>query len=99
MINDYNMMIDGKNYGVVAETGQYSYDWHIAALLQDDEGNLFFAVDSGCSCYGFGDDLTEKDLIPVKHWSEAVELAKAEIDGYDLTEDSIAQFAEKLMKA
>ena len=99
MINDYNMKIDGKQYGVVAETGQYDYSWHIVALLQDEEGNLFYAEDSGCSCYGFGEDLTTDNLTPVKHWSEAVELAKASIDGYDLTEDEVAKFAERLMKA
>jgi len=99
MINDYSMKIDGKNYGVVAETGQYDYEWHIVALLQDEEGNLFFASDSGCSCYGFGDDLTERNLTPVKHWSEAVDLARAEIDGYFLTDDEVAKFAERLMKA
>lgn len=99
MINDYSMTIDGKKYGVVAETGQYDYEWHIVALLQDDEGNLFYAEDSGCSCSSFADGMTTKDLTAVKHWSEAVELAKTSIDGYHLTEDEVAKFAETLMKA
>ena len=99
MINDYNMEIEGKKFQVVAETGQYDYEWHIVALLRDEEGNLFFASDSGCSCYGFGENLTIKGLTPVTHWSQAVTLAQEEIDDYFLTDDEVAKFAERLMKA
>lgn len=96
MINDYNMEVDEKKYRVVEETGQYDYEWHIVALLADEEGNLFYAEDSGCSCSSFGEYLTTADLTPVKDWQEAVELAKAAVDGYHLTDVEVFEFADRL---
>lgn len=96
MIYDNTLEVSGKKYRVVDQTGQYDYEWHIAALLEDEEGNLFYAEDSGCSCSYFGEALDASDLIPVKNWQEAVELAKASVEDYFLTDKEVFEFANRL---
>lgn len=89
---------DGETYEVVAQAGEYGYEWHQAALLRKD-GELFFAADSGCSCNSFGDyGLTPT---PVASWQQAIELAKEEFgDGSDSYDGHYAtNFAEACLRA
>lgn len=94
MLNIYD------DYEVVEEIGQWAYDWTIGALLRDKAtGELFFGVDSGCSCTGFGDGLDREDLIPVKNWQQAVEEAKKYLGYGDtpvFTESEVYEFAKRL---
>jgi hypothetical protein len=94
MINVYD------DYDVVEEIGTWDYDWTIGALLREKStGNLFFGVDGGCSCTGFGDGLDAEDLTPVKNWQEAVELAKHHVrygDSKTFTDEEVYEFAKRL---
>lgn len=88
------MQYKGKKYIVLAQTGDTDlcYEWHEMALLKDEEGQLFFASGSGCSCdYLFDDSFDRTDLVPVRSPHEAVELAKAEF-----SDDVVYDFASQL---
>lgn len=69
-------MLDMRKYETVEEIGEWDYSWTIGALLRDTSGQLYFTVDSGCSCTSFGEGIDEGDLIAVASWQEAVEQAK-----------------------
>ncbi|MFC4089378.1 hypothetical protein [Micromonospora sp. GCM10011541] len=90
MIYGTELKIDGNTYEVIASAGEYDYSWHEAALLRLD-GQLYFAESSGCSCYGFEDNVSASDLEPVRNWQEAVEKAKDCI-----ADEHVATFAERL---
>ena len=85
------MKIGSIEYEVLEEVGEWDYSWHIGALLRGPDGQLYFAEDSGCSCYGFGDGIGEGDLIPVASWQEAVEKAKE-----NFSEGEVFEFAKAL---
>ncbi len=95
MIYDSHVKVDGTEYTVIAEAGEYGYSWSVAALLRDDTGSLFFASDSGCSCGSFGDYMKRDDLTPVASWQEAANLAQ--INLYD--NDWATDFAEACLRA
>lgn len=80
-----------NRYETIEECGEWDYDWTIGALLRDSEGNLYWAVDSGCSCTSFGDGIDDDELTPVKSWHEAVELAKE-----TFSESEVYEFAKRL---
>jgi hypothetical protein len=88
--------VESTTFEIVASAYQsdLSYAFHDALLLKDDEGNLFYFEDSGCSCTYFGEDATLADLTPVKSAAEAVELAKASFSSEDVYD--FAQQAVKL---
>jgi hypothetical protein len=97
MIYGDTVQIEDKTFDVVAEVGEYGYDWGVIALLRDSDGNLFFAQDSGCSCTSFGEDMILDELTQVKNWQEAVELAKeAAKDSYYVTDVHVVEFADRL---
>ena len=79
-------------YEIIAEVGDWDYEWQIGALLRASNGDLFFAVDSGCSCVGYGDNLEQEDLHKVANPAEAVELAKE-----TFTDSEVYEFAKRLM--
>lgn len=58
---------DGTEYSILAEAGEYGWEWSISAILQrKSDGALFLSEDSGCSCNFFGDgglDLTPIDSV------------------------------------
>lgn len=63
MKNEIYRYIDGdRNDGieVVAELMTADYSWDICWVIRKD-GQLYAANDSGCSCYGPFDGLTEMD--------------------------------------
>lgn len=95
-MSDYGTLKVGDvEYEIVEQVDpDLGYEWHIGALLRSPDGGLHWAADRGCSCYYFGEDVTPDDLVPVKSWQEAVELAKVEFEHYD---DDVARFAERLM--
>lgn len=84
--------ISKVEYEIIEEVGEWDYDWQIGALLRDANGDLFFAVDSGCSCVGYGDGLEQEDLRKVANKAEAVELAKE-----CFTESEVYEFAKRLL--
>jgi len=90
-MSEQTYTIDGIEYTLIEEVGEWDYSWHIGALLRDPDGGLWFTANSGCSCYGFSDDLEQGEK--VSSWHEAVELAKA-----DFPESEVATFAERLMR-
>ena len=82
-----------KNYEVIEEIGEWSYDWHIGALLRRKTDNtLWWVAESGCSCVAFLDETSEQDLTPVQSWAQAVEQAKQEFPDVEVVE-----FAQRLM--
>ena len=89
-MNDITYNIDGIEYTLIEEVGEWDYSWHIGALLRDPDGGLWYTTNSGCSCYSFGDYL--KKGVQVKSWQEAVDLAKE-----DFADNEVATFAERLM--
>jgi hypothetical protein len=82
-----------RTYDVVAKAGDYDYSWTEAAILRDADGALFYAFGSGCSCYSFDDNVEVPDLVPVKSWQEAVQLAKS-----DLTDNEVVSLAEACLR-
>lgn len=89
------MKIGNSDLEIIEEVGEWDYSWTIGALMRSESGDLYYAVDSGCSCTSFGDAWTSLDeLTPVKSWHAAVELAKE-----DFSESEVVTFAERLMKA
>lgn len=84
--------ISGTDYEILEEVGEWDYDWTIGALLRASNGDLFYAVDSGCSCVGYGDGLEQEDLHKVATPAEAVELAKEVF-----TDSEVYEFAKRLM--
>lgn len=90
MIYNETIKLDGLTYDVVASAGEYDYSWEESALLRR-QGQLYYAHDSGCSCWSFGDGISAGDLKPVATWQEAVELAKN-----DLPAEHSTTFAERL---
>lgn len=41
------------------------YDFNITVILQDKQGNLFYAQDSGCSCPSPFENHKYEDLMPI----------------------------------
>lgn len=70
---------DGVNpatFDVVAEVTDNDYEWASSAVLRrPSDGALFYVEDSGCSCYGFGENITVADLKPIHRFAEALVLA------------------------
>lgn len=89
-----NLQLGEVRLEIIEEVGEWDYSWHIGALMRTEDGRLFYAEDSGCSCYGYGDSFTSlDDLTSVKSWQEAVELSKKEFSDSD-----VVSFAERLVK-
>lgn len=78
MINDYSTVrvsdgVTAVEFEVIAETGEYDYSWWVTAVIRrKTDGALFLVNDGGCSCYGFGEDLTVADLKPVESFEAAL---------------------------
>lgn len=90
MIWNNTLKIDGETYEVLVQAGDYDWSWNEAALLGSGEGRLYYVYSSGCSCYGFEDSVDRSDLVEVRSWQEAVELAKR-----DLAAEHAVTFAER----
>jgi len=88
------MQIGSKTLEVIEEIGEWDYDWTIGAAMRDEAGNWFFAVDSGCSCVGFGDGIDESDLVACASPHDVVEAAKK--DGI-FGDEEVVNFAERLL--
>lgn len=89
-------------YEEVDGVGNGGYDWEEFKILRKKEtGDLFVAYASGCSCTSWAEEVSEEDLIPVKNWQEAVEVAKTHIsDRYgDITEADVFEMAERLARS
>jgi len=71
--------IDGTtvNLTILDSTGVYDYSWSEFAVMRGDDGYLYVASDSGCSCNYFGDaGFDPDDVTRVKSWQDAA--AKAQ---------------------
>jgi hypothetical protein len=88
------MQIGSKELEVIEEIGEWDYDWTIGAAMRDEAGKLFFAVDSGCSCVGFGDGIDESDLVACDTLAETVEAAKA---CGQFGDEQVVNFADRLL--
>lgn len=80
MIADHTLALhDGVQevtFDVLAHVDDNDYEWSASAVLERrPDGALFYVEDSGCSCYGFGENLTVADLKPIHKFSEALALA------------------------
>lgn len=42
----------------VFEAGEWDYEWSEFRAWRAPSGRLYWYADSGCSCYGFGDNFT-----------------------------------------
>lgn len=68
--------VNGVEFDVVAEVTDNDYSWSSSAVLRRlSDGALFYVEDSGCSCYGFGENITVADLKPIHRFAEALVLA------------------------
>lgn len=77
MLYGYDVVIYGDAYKVLDREGYYDYDWSEVALLRrEDDGALFVAEDSGCSCTTFGDNVS---FIPVFSLSEGNRVFRKEV--------------------
>lgn len=99
----YSVKIDGIEYDVLAECGDYDYSWHIGAVLRKsgDGVQLYWLEDSGCSCNTYADFSAYEDLTPISHWTEAVQVArdsKSWGDTPSFSDEQVADFAAILMK-
>ncbi|MEU8327287.1 hypothetical protein [Micromonospora sp. NPDC048839] len=94
MIYGNTVKIDDEDFEIVAQAGEYGYDWNIAALLKSPGGGLFYAHASGCSCTSFTEKVTSRgDLRPVFEWQEALEMARRQ-EHFDTSH--LITFAERL---
>ncbi len=60
-------------FDIIAEVTDADYEWSTTAILRrPSDGALFYVTDSGCSCYGFGENIDVSDLQPVRSINEAV---------------------------
>ena len=63
------MKIDGIELTILDSTGVYDYSWNEFAVMRGDDGFLYVGDASGCSCYGFEENLDE--VTKVASWQEA----------------------------
>lgn len=62
--------IDG--YAIVGQLDEADmcYEWHtLTVFRRASDGRLFYVEESGCSCNGPLEDVSESDLVPVDHGS------------------------------
>lgn len=93
MAGERTIEVDGREYELLVEITNDSYEWHTGCLMRGPDG-LYFAETSGCSCYSFDDVVSVDDIHPVTSWHAAVELAK---DSFP--EAEVADFAAACMRA
>lgn len=81
---------------IVWQTSDYS--WSGVGLFREDDGRLAYRTDSGCSCYSWGENLS--DPVYVKSWQDFLEkwMADDEAPKYDFPEDAKALMAGHLSK-
>lgn len=57
-IEERKITHDGITFFIIGAVEDNDYDWSAEAILKrESDGQLFWATDSGCSCYAFGDGL------------------------------------------
>jgi hypothetical protein len=88
------LKVGERELEVIEEIGEWDYSWTIGAAMRDEAGKWFFAVDSGCSCNGFGDDLVEDDLVECESPHDVVEAAKA---CGRFGDEEVVNFADRLL--
>lgn len=87
------MNLDLDDFDRVASCGEYDYAWTEGVLWRHKtNGVLLWGVTSGCSCYGYEDNIFPEDMIVVDSWQDALALAKD-----DFTEREVADFAAQLL--
>lgn len=85
MIADWTLTLaDGVGeveFDVLAKVEDNDYSWSAEAVLRrKTDGALFFATDSGCSCYGFGELINVSDLKPLRKFEDALRLLDDPLD-------------------
>ena len=97
-----SLYYDPASWGLeqIAQVGWEDYQWSITVVYKDDDGQLWLADDSGCSCYGpFQDIHNKSDLIHLTN----IDVARGYADQYDssyytVTEDEKLTFLNDIRK-
>lgn len=62
-------------FDILAFVSDNDYEWSAEAVLRRQADRaLFYVEDSGCSCYGFGENITVADLKPIRKVEDALKL-------------------------
>lgn len=62
-------------FDILAFVTDNDYQWAAEAVLRRQaDGALFYVEDSGCSCYGFGENISIADLKPIRKVEDALKL-------------------------
>lgn len=92
------MKIDGIELTILESTGVYDYEWAEFAVMRGNDGYLYVGDTSGCSCYGFEDNLDE--ITRVSSWQDAATAAQEWAKDRSYSDEEKAagiQLAERLM--
>lgn len=85
-----------KGYTRVAELNTGGYDWSaVGVWRQKDTGRLYWATDSGCSCFAPWDNLDEASLSPLDTPEDWARLERATFDLYEATREEKQDFLDR----
>lgn len=84
---------------IIAEAeSDAGYDWEVVALLRGEDGGLYLAFDSGCSCsykWSYGDGRAAR----VQTWQEAVaKVASGNLAPYSLDKALVEMFRDRVIE-
>lgn len=92
----YNVIKD-NNLTEVAEVGDYAWDWSITGIyFQRSSGRFFAYIDSGCSCYSYGENADELSDLDEVTRARAIELLKERRSGWGMSDDDITREIAKV---